>query len=237
MTTKSSRVSEAEVKAVQEPEFTRTWHPVSHAKVIDALNLAADRHGLAVKSRNYTLAAEGNKMFGTWSIDSGNSDRDWCLGFRNGLDKSIALGMTAGTSIIVCSNMCFSGEYIQFRKHTNGLDLDHLFWMADKAIEVTLQKSVEFDRWHQDLKKVELSPNLAKCFVFDAMKNNVFPPSKFKAYIEATSEEYKLSRERTLYTYHGGVTRLHRDSSLFNVADSTRKLVGLCDEYKKLAAA
>ena len=235
--TTSLRVSEAEVKAVAEPAFTRTWHPVSHAKVIDALDLAVGKHGLAVKSRHYTLAADGNKMFGTWNIDSGHSDRDWCFGFRNGLDKSMALGMTAGTNIIVCANMCFSGDYIAFRKHTNGLDQDHLVWMADKAIEMTLQKSIGFDNWHQNLHGIELTPNLAKAFTFDCMHKGVFPPSKFKSYVEACTDEYKNTGARDLYTYHGGVTRLYRDSSLFNVAESTRKLVGLCDGYKHLAAA
>jgi len=235
--TTSLRVTEAEVRAVPEPEFTKTWHPIAHSKVIDALDLAVERHGLAVKSRHYTLAGDGSKMFGTWNIDSGHADRDWCFGFRNGMDKSMALGMTAGTNIIVCSNMCFSGDYIAFRKHTSGLSMDHLVWMADQAIEVTLRKSVDFDVWHQGLRGVELSPNLAKAFTFDCMHNGVFPPSKFKPFVEACKEEYKISGNRDIYTYHGGVTRLHRDSSLFNVADSTRKLVGLCDRYVALAKA
>ena len=235
--TTSLRVSEAEVKAVMAPERTRSWNPITHSTLIDALDVAARKHNLAIKSRNYSLAAEGNKMFGTWGIDSGSSDRDWAFGFRNSIDKSMAIGMTAGTNIIVCSNMCFSGDYIAFRKHTGGLDLSELVWMADKAIEATMQKSIEFDNWHQGLKEVELSRDQAKCFAFDCMSTGVFTPSKFKAFIEACTEEYKLSKEQNLYTYHGGVTRLLRDSSLFNVAGSTRKLVGLCDEYAgKLAA-
>ena len=235
--TTNLRVSEAEVRAVEEPEFTKTWHPVSHAKVIDALDIAADKHGLAVKSKNYTLAGDGNKMFGSWNIDSGHSDRDWCFGFRNGLDKSMALGMTAGTNILVCANMCFSGDYIAFRKHTSGLDMDHLVWMADKAIEVTLSKSIAFDGWHQNLKEIELVGDRAKAFTFDCMQKGVFPPSKFKAFVEATKEEFRLSRERSLYTYHAGVTRLYKDSNLFNVAESTGKLVALCDEYAMAEAA
>jgi len=235
---KSLRVSEAEVKAVIEPEFTKTWHPISHAKVIDALDIAVENHGLAIKSKSYTLAADGNKLFGTWNIDSGHEDRDWAFGFRNAMDKSMALGMTAGTNIMVCSNMCFSGEYIAFRKHTSGLNMDQLVWMADKAIETTMQKSMDFDDWHQGLKGRDMSKgNAGKAFAFDCMNKGIFAPSKFKAYIEACTEEFKISKAADLYTYHGGVTRLHRDSSLFNVADSSRKLVGLCDHYASLMAA
>ena len=202
------RVSEAEVMAIEAPEYTDTWHPTSHAEVITALDKAVDGHGLAIKSKNYTVAADGAKLFGTWAIDSGHSDRDWMFGFRNSTDKSMALGMTAGTNILVCANMCFSGDYIAFRKHTSGLNRSQLTWMADKAIEVTIQKSIAFDDWHQDLKSVDLTANQAKAFTFDCMNKGIFAPSKFKAFIEAATEEYKISKARDLYTYHGGVTRL-----------------------------
>jgi len=230
------RVSEAEVRAVVEPEFTKSWHPVSHAKVLDALTTAAENHGLAIKSKNYTLANKGSKLFGTWNIDSGHTDRDWTFGFRNGLDKSMALGMTAGTTILVCANMCFSGDYIAFRKHTSGLTMDQLVWMADKAIAATIEKARDFDAWHQNLKEKELTVLRAKAFMFDCLKEGVLPPSKFKEFIEATVEEYNISKARSVYTYHGGVTRVLRDTSLFNIADRTRKLTAVCDHYMAEAA-
>ena len=34
----ATRASEEEVMAVPEPEFTRTWHPISNNKVLSALN-------------------------------------------------------------------------------------------------------------------------------------------------------------------------------------------------------
>lgn len=235
--TKSTRVGEAEVMAVPEPAFTKTFHPTSHAKLITALDRAATSHGLAVKSKNYTLSENGARMFGTWMVDSGHSDRDWMLGFRNGLDKSMAAGVVAGNNIIVCSNMQFNGEYIAFSRHTSGLDMDRLLYMADKAIEVTLQKCLDFDVWHEEMKTIEMTRDDTKCFTFDAMRHGVFPPSKFKAFGEAVKEEYAISKECSLYTLHGGVTRLIRDTSLFNVADTSRKLVGLCDNYKIAKAA
>jgi hypothetical protein len=39
-----------------------------------------------------------------------------------------------------------------------------------------------------------------------------------------------------LYTFHGGVTRMIRDNSLFNIAYSNNKLTGFCDDYIQKAA-
>jgi len=233
----SSIVSETEVMAIPAPERTKTWVPVPHKDVINSITDACDNHGLDIINKNYTVAADGAKMFSSWTIDSGHEDRSWAFGFRNSTNKSMAIGMTAGTSIMVCSNMMFSGEYIAFRKHTGGLNLSELRWMADQAIEVTLHKAAELDVWHQGLKEIEMTKDECKIFTFDCMKNNVFAPSKFKAFGECVKEEYGLSKNRDLYTMHGGVTRLVRDTSLFQIADSTRKLSGVCDNFIEMKAA
>lgn len=229
--TNTARVSEAEVMAVIEPEFTKTWHPISHEKVIRSLDQAVEDRGLAVIDRTYSLSRDGAKMFGVWSIDSGSPDSCYSLGFRNSTDKSMALGVTAGDKVFVCDNMCFSGDYIAFRKHTGGLDMDQMVWMADKAIEATMETMSTFKKWHDGLKDVSITSNDMKCLTFDFMKQGVIAPSQFKAFGETVKEEYALSKECNLYTMHGGVTRLQRDKSLFQIADSTRKLSGVCDNF------
>lgn len=232
----TKRVSEAEVMAVAEPQWTPTWHPIGHAKVVNALTQAVEDRGLAVRSQEYSLSANGLKMFGVWDIDAGSDDHCYSLGFRNSMDKSMALGITAGDRVFVCDNMCFSGDYIAFRKHTGGLNLDDLVWMADQAIEVTMKKMVEFTAWHDKMRGVSLTGDQVKCMTFDFMKQGVFAPSQFKAFGDAVREEYVLRKERDVYMMHGGVTRLMRDKSLFQIADSSRRLAGVCDNYMALAA-
>ncbi len=233
----TGRVSEAEVMSVEEPDFTKTWHPISHAKVVTSLNKACEERGLVTRERTYSLSKDGGKMFGVWDIDTGDSDGCYSLGFRNSTDKSMAYGVTAGNKVFVCDNMAFSGEYISFRKHTSGLNLDQLLWMADKALEVTMEKCKAFTDWHRNLKEVELTCDDMKVLTFDCMKNGVFAPSKFKEFGECVKAEYELSKERSLYTLHGGVTRMVRGRSLFQVSDSTRKLTGVCDDFMTARAA
>lgn len=232
----TQRVSQAEVMAVIEPEFTASWHPISHAKVVTALNSAVEARGLAVRSTEYSLSGNGSKMFGVMDIDAGSDKHCYSLGFRNSMDKSMALGVTAGDKVFVCDNMCFSGDYIAFRKHTGGLDLDELIWMADKAIEVTMEKMGAFVAWHERLHEVPVTRDQVKCLTFDFMKQGVIAPSQFKAFGDAVKEEYAIEKACSLYVVHGGVTRLQRDKSLFQIADSSRKLMGVCNDFMAKAA-
>ena len=50
----TNRVSEAAVKAIVEPDFTDTWHPVSHAKIIDALDNSCSSLGIKTRKREST---------------------------------------------------------------------------------------------------------------------------------------------------------------------------------------
>jgi len=224
-----TRLSEAEVMAIPAPNFTDTWNPVPHSDVITVVQDACNDYGLEIISKNYTVAAEGAKMFSSWVIDSGHEDKSWMLGFRNSTNKAMAVGMTAGNNIMVCSNMMFGGEYLAFHKHTSGLHIGRLRHMAATAVGSTIEKCKALDTWHEGLKEVEMSGDDMKCITFDMMKDGVFAPSKFKEFGECAKEEFELTRDRSLYTIHGAATRLVRDKSLFHIAESTKKLNDLCD--------
>ena len=64
----TKRCAEYEVLAVPEPEFTSSWHPVSHGKVINMLenSLASDQ--LSISNREYSLSENGKKMFGVFDV-------------------------------------------------------------------------------------------------------------------------------------------------------------------------
>ena len=62
-------VSEEKLRAVPEPEFTDTWHPLSHAKVIDVIESVVSEYDLKVARKRYAAAQDGQVMFGVWTIE------------------------------------------------------------------------------------------------------------------------------------------------------------------------
>jgi len=230
----TARVTEAEVMAIPEPEFTSSWHPVSHARVIGSLDLAVRDHGLGVVERNYNIRREGKQMFGTWQLDQKTNGSSWMVGFRNSIDKEFAVGIVAGTHVFVCSNMAFSGKFIEFRRHTGGLDAEELVQVATRSIGKLIGEMKDFSQWHEGLKAYGLLERDLKVLVYDAMKNWVFPPSKFQGFLECYREEKQLRHHDSLYTFHGACTRLSRESSLFTVSERNGALVKIINNHIKL---
>ena len=143
------RVDEQAIRAVPEPEWTPTWHPVSHGKVLDALDLAVKETGMDVVGSHYSLSGEqGQNLFGTWTLDREDNGMRWMVGFRNSLNKNLALGVCAGNHVISCSNMMFKGDdFIAFRRHSGGLDWDELVELAKRAMEGLIEKMKKLATW------------------------------------------------------------------------------------------
>lgn len=234
MRTTAVRVSEQEVRAIQSPEFTDTWHPVSHSRVIDVLDHAVQQSGMRVLTRDYSVGFEGATMFGTWGLDEVQSGSQWMIGFRNSLNKLFALGVCAGNRVLVCSNMVFKGDdYIEFRKHTSGLDDDELYRLARDSMKGLIIKMAQLQSWQDMLRATPISEIEFKTLTFDAITRGIITPSEFNKFLDCHKEEIQDARlDGTLYTFHGAVTRLLRDKNLFQVSERTAKLVGMLTQYQ-----
>lgn len=229
------RASETEVCAVPEPEFTKTWHPISHSKVLIALEAAIEAAQIPVTNKEYSLNQDGNNMFGVWSLDVKKDGMTWAMGIRNSMNKKFAVGICAGTNVLVCDNLAFTGQFIEFRKHTGLLDLDELNALASRAIIGVTKRMTIFTEWHTQLKNFQLDETVFKVLTFEAMKQEVFAPSKFTKFLDCYKEENdQIEHSESLYAFHGAVTRLMRGESLFQVQRESDKLNQVIDSYMDL---
>jgi hypothetical protein len=160
------------------------------------------------------------------------------VGFRNSINKSFALGFTGGAHIMVCSNMMFSGSFIEFQKHTSEMDDEMIVRMANGAFNQVQQRVKELETWHDRLTEFPFrSLRNFKALCFDAMTEGVVPANQFGNFCDAYNEEMEVDPTRSLKTFHGSVTRLLRGNSLFNQNDRNLLLNGFCDEYMIAKAA
>lgn len=121
---------------VPTPQATASWHPVAHSEVIDAVTEVVKAHDWQIIDERYGLAREGQKMFGVMRI-SRSSSPEWsrCIGIRNSHDQSFAVGLVAGVSVTVCSNLAFGGGMVLKRRHTSRIELGDLVAMAVSELE------------------------------------------------------------------------------------------------------
>lgn len=233
----TSRAPEEVVMAIPAPEWTDTWHPVSHGQVIKSLSDATKRMGLGVRNTEYSLSKDGARMFGVWHLDAGTSSMGYALGMRNSTDKSLLLGVCAGTSVFVCDNLCFSGSFIKFRKHTSGLDLDELQLIGMDAVQGAVVEMEKLGSWQEGLQDYWVPVEERKQLIYDMATKGVFAGGQLGNYHDALNQELEIRRghnldnSHSLYNLHGAATRLMRGWNLERVAKSSTALATICDDY------
>ncbi len=131
-------VTRMQVAEAKTPPSTKSWQPVPHLTVLNAVEVALLERGLTIVNSAYALNRENNRFFGLLEIGANNSDSDyrWVVGVRNSHDKSFPAGIVCGTSVLVCDNLCFSGTVKLARKHTRHIlrDLGELAHQAVKRL-------------------------------------------------------------------------------------------------------
>ena len=129
-------VSRDDVTLVPTPDSTESWKPVPHMEVIEAVTDVVKAHDWQILEESFGLAREGQKLFGVMRINKSSSS-DWsrCIGLRNSHDKSFAVGLSAGISVRVCSNLCFGGTAVIKRRHTSRIELTELVDIAVNELE------------------------------------------------------------------------------------------------------
>lgn len=231
----TQRVSEVEVLTVPEPQFTQTWHPIGHKRLIEALDSSVKSASMLVLNREYSLSATGTKMFGVWQLTGSRSgQQDWAIGIRNSIDKSMTVGLVAGIHVFVCDNLVFSGDIVMLRKHTSGLTDDSLRQLCDNALGRVKHDLGNFENWFEALNDIHLfNPTESKFLTFEAMKTGALSPGKFnEIYSTFFSETGQYFADpQTLSNWHNAITHTYHQNSLFAVAKKNEKLTQLIDHW------
>ena len=220
-------VQEAEVISVPSVPFTRTFHPIHHKEVIAVMKESIRQAGLEIVSSQYTLARDGMQVFAVWDLSEGNGEMCWSIGIRNSMNKSLALGIVSGTRVFVCSNLAFSGGFIEFRKHTKGLCYEELEFLAFRSTRRIIHNLTEFQAWHEGLKNYHLSDIDARLLLVDVMESGVFAPSKFARFCEL----YFGRCESTMFEFHEACTNILRGTNLQVMPRRNKILNGIIDNY------
>ena len=172
-----------EVMAIESPEYTKTWHPISHREVIESLDEVLNVKQIGVVQERYSIKNGGDNMFGSWVLDIEKNGTRIQLGFRNSISKTFAVGICAGTFVIVCSNMQFRGEFIEFRKHTSGISYEELLQLGNRAVDQVVEQGNKVIEWQGNLSKYELNVPKFKQITYDAMEQGILATNHFNKFL------------------------------------------------------
>ena len=197
----SGRVSKEELAEVLTPIPTATYKPVPHIEMAELIGCEARYRGYEIVREEYGLNRNGSKMFGTFRFHpEGNPEYSRALGFRNSHDKSMAVGLTVGLSIMVCSNMCFGGETVIHRKHTSGIVIEDL---VTEAFDDLDHQFIRLERNVEGLKVTSVTVSQAKLITVRAAEIGAINSSDIipvlKEFVNPRHEEFSYPTKWSLY--------------------------------------
>ena len=166
-------VGREEIAQVPTPIGTASWKPVPHMEVIDAVGDVVNSRGWQILDEQYGLARDGQKLFGVMRINRSSSP-EWsrCIGIRNSHDRTLALGLSAGLSVRVCSNLMFGGSTILKRRHTSRIELNCLVLEAVNSLELEF---LTLENVAEELKIDELRDDEVRASLVVAAERQAIP--------------------------------------------------------------
>ena len=207
-------ITKEELKSIPTPEPTKTWNPIPHIEVYDKINEVIKNMNVEVLNTRIDAHRSGKNVFVIHRLSVGGDDeRSIEFGWRNSINKNFALGFTSGTHITVCSNLVFTGEWMDFRKHTSGLNCDIINDMTTRGINYVVGEAQNMLVWFDELRNTQTTkPQIDSIFI-RMLKSGLVPGIKILNLMNAYDEEIDRYGEN-LYSLYNCATQTFRDLSL-----------------------
>lgn len=175
---------------------------IPHAELVETLNAQVVDHGLTIHDQQLGLSRHDQIIVGTMRVQGNSTAQDpgmqSLIGFRNSTAQHTSIKMIIGLQIMVCTNLCMSGdgEYAVSRKNTTGINLP---WELGRGIDRFLEGT---DDLRGDVERMQNQPvtiQQAKAHLFDLFNQSVLPKALFQEtgrnYLQAGSNGIALIDE------------------------------------------
>ena len=221
--------TKADLASVPVPDPTGSYHPVPYSRFVEEVELHVPRFGLTIQSQHFALAREGNQMFGVLTCTNGHNAGDYALavGLRNSYDRSLSVGLVAGTRVFCCDNLAFSGEVQMHRKHTVNVfrDLPDLIYRMLSQVAVLKART---DEEIAGMKVLPMSQERAHHLMVETVTANVLPASRLPKVIEAWEEpRHEEFAPRTAWSLFNTFTEIQKGTTAHAQIETSLKLTAL----------
>jgi len=224
------RVSEEVVRSIEQPDFTKSWHPYSHRIVLDVLEAAVEQEDLIVGEKKYSLSGNGSNMFGVWNILNIKTEEvRLVIGFRNSVSKQLSWAIGGGLDVFVCENLIFRAKFTEFRRHTASFSDEAMIVMARRIIRRVVQRDfTELVNWQNDLKQYPLTEAQSSVLMMRALKEDTVPTQKLYQLIHLYEKSERYTQ--TLHGFHGAFTEIAKEDSFFTNEWRNQRIAKLIDK-------
>src|SRR3989442_9576144 len=221
----TANVSGAELKAIPVPEGTRTFKPIPHHEIVDALVEALSFRYIGVVRDEYAVSPDGMRMFGVLDLEAAFDGCRFAIGLRNSNDKSLRLALTCGVRVFVCDNLSFQGEFTPvLAKHSKNFSIvDSLAIGVDRIQRNFDPLRQQVEAWQSQ----EITDEQAKLVIYGAfIEGDLSVPRSlardvYRNYFEPTHAEFA---PRTMWSLSNAFTSALKSLDPIPFFQATAKL-------------
>lgn len=231
-----TEVTREELREIQTPEPTRTWFPVDHGDLLEAVIAETEHVGLKIKEEKIIVSHAkggnpGDRMLAMFELENDRQDLATTIAVLNAHDQSFACKLVAGMVVTCCTNLAMGGEASFARKHTKnaGEDVNYLVYKTLGRLK-TLHRTQ--DEQVARYQATALSDTDAHELALRAIEQGVLSPSKtLRVLKEYHQSEHKEFQNHDLWALFNAFTECLKGSNLFALPRKTQTLHSICDRF------
>lgn len=245
----TNRAQLAEYRAPSEG-LGRFHRPIDFAEYVDEVESQLQRTQMKVVSEEHIVGHEGNRHFGILEIAPALEGeliqaKDWSmfLGLRGSHDQSVQRGLALGRSVMVCSNLCFSGDIATISTKQTLNIWTRLPGMIYEAVaRIPELAHLEEDRVNR-MKEFELRPRQGDMLLVEALRRGHLSSAQLSRAVnewDRPSHEEFSENGFTAWRLENAVTEAVKPANtanhnLFTVQNRTRGFSSLMIELMEAA--
>ena len=163
--------------------------------------------GAPIRKEQYGLNKAGDQMFGAIALDVGDSDQSLSIGFRSSYNKSLAPAMVAGSQILVCDNLCLSGNALKLvRKNTTNVWNDFRV-LAQTHVQNSLGYYADVKKDNDRMKALPCAERRGYAMLGIAQGEGILTPTQATvAFEDWKTPRHEEFAERNLWGLYNAVT-------------------------------
>lgn len=202
------QVTDDELRSVPTPPATKSWYPVPHRAVLDVARETLFGAGFEIAREQLSLSRNDARFFGVLDLESLLVEGvTLTVGLRSSVDKSIPLGMVAGSRTFVCDNLSFFGDLLEVRRKHSRYGAQRFATDIQKAIGRLDQFRRFESRRLTLLQATEVAEDFADAFILRAFEKGLVPQRAFMDVVKEWREpKHETFRQRTLWSLMNAFT-------------------------------
>jgi len=200
------KVTREQLDYLPEPQSMGRFHkPYPFAEYVDDIHRALKGHNVGIMGEEYVIQKDQQRLFGMMIVESEAKDWQLTLGVRGSHDQSIPRGIALGTNVMVCSNLCFSGELFTGKAKQTINNQGRILNLIDEAVESIAPAYSTQEQQFDLLRSVEITDEEANNLITQAFRRGALSGAQ----VGEAIKEY----DRPSYVEHGHYTNTWK---LFN---------------------